>query len=89
MVNATDWGQNLLLSQKARPTYLTTGRALTRRGGRWHDAIGPVARARMRGEERTFASLVREGDRVEIVQTRRTSTKTPVSFFSKDNVEVI
>ena len=31
MVNATDWGQNLLLSQKARPTitYLTTGRSLT------------------------------------------------------------
>jgi hypothetical protein len=31
MVNATDWGQNLLLSQKARPTitYLTTGSALT------------------------------------------------------------
>jgi hypothetical protein len=31
MVNATDWGQNLLLSQKARPTipYLTTGHSLT------------------------------------------------------------
>ena len=44
------------------------------------------SRARMRREERTFASLVREADWVEIVQTRRTSTQTPVSFFSKDNV---